>query len=257
MVKDEADVVAATVGHMLTQVDEVLVLDNGSTDGTRDILADLGVKVYDDPDPAYYQSVKMSRLAATAHDQGASWVVPFDADEWWWSPWGTVAEVLRAHEDTYGIVQAVLFDFMATGFDPPEEQVPDPTVRLQWRRRDELELSKVACRVAPGLVIEQGNHWARHRVPARFTEERPLAVRHYPYRSVGQFIRKVRNGAAAYAATEGLPEEMGGHWRQWGRFDDEQLADVFHTWYYRATPNEDAVVGGEVLPALVKDPLRR
>jgi glycosyltransferase involved in cell wall biosynthesis len=255
MVKDEADVVAATAGNMLAQVDEVIVADNASTDGTRDILAGLDVTVVDDPDPAYYQSRKMSRLAAMALERGARWVVPFDADEWWCSPWGTLAEVLAKHDPDYGIVKADVYDFVATGWDPPEFEVPDPTRRLQWRRREPLELNKVACRAVCGLVIEQGNHWARHPVPARFTDHSPLLVRHYPYRSVDQFVRKVRNGAAAYRATEGLDAEMGGHWRRWGEFDDEQLGDVFRKWFWRAVPNQNITIEGEYQHALVKDTL--
>ena len=82
-----------------------------------------------------------------------------------------------------------------------------------------------------------------------------LSVRHYPYRSVEQLIRKVRNGAAAYAATEGLAADMGGHWRQWGEFSDEQLREVFVTWYWRRRPDRAVSIEGEHQPPLVWDPL--
>src|SRR5690242_16616279 len=92
MVKDEADIVADTVEATLREVDAMIVADNGSTDGTREILADLPVTVIDDPDPAYYQSVKMTELAAQAADAGADWVLPIDADERWYSPHGRIAD---------------------------------------------------------------------------------------------------------------------------------------------------------------------
>jgi glycosyltransferase involved in cell wall biosynthesis len=236
---------------MLTQVDEVIVADNGSTDGTRDILAQLPVRIVDDPDVAYYQSRKMSALAALAHTAGADWVVPFDADEIWTSQWGRLADILEQHSPDYGLVTATLYDHVATGVDEPED---DPVRRILWRRRNPLELCKVAARTADGLVIEQGNHWARHPIPARFTDKPALLVHHFPYRSVDQLIRKVRNGAQAYAATSGLPEQAGAHWRQWGDLSDEQIGDLFRKWYWRADPRCDVTIDGEYQHALIRDP---
>lgn len=251
MVKDEADIIAITVRHMLTQVDHVIIADNGSSDGTRDILTGLDVELVDDPDPAYYQSAKMGALAARAHEQGATWIVPFDADELWTCRWGTISDVLAAHEADYGIVTAELFDHVATGEDLDE---PDPVRRMPWRRANPLPLPKVACRAALGLVIEQGNHWATYPIPARATASPAFSVHHYAYRSPEQVIRKVRNGAAAYAATTGLPAEVGAHWRQWATWSDEQLTDLFYTWYWRKVPWDPVVIDGEEQGPLVYDP---
>ena len=63
MVKNEADVIETTIRHIAAHVDHVIVADNGSTDGTRELLDELPCEVIDDPDPAYYQSRKMSALA--------------------------------------------------------------------------------------------------------------------------------------------------------------------------------------------------
>ena len=41
MVRDEEDIIGATVRHLLGQVDAVLIADNRSIDGTRDVLADI------------------------------------------------------------------------------------------------------------------------------------------------------------------------------------------------------------------------
>lgn len=241
-VKDEADIIAATVTHMLTQVDHVIVEDNGSTDGTIEILEQLDVEVLHDSTVGYYQSAAMSRLAAyAAHARGAAIVVPFDADEVWYSPFGRIADVL-GEQGAASIFPAELFDHVATGEDP---DVADPVRRIGWRRTAPAVLAKVAVRPYPRVTIHQGNHGADHGA----TIAGLLVVRHYPYRSAEQFVSKVRNGAAAYAATD-LPDDVGQHWRDYGRLLDAHgpsaIADVFRTYFSSAAPAGD--------PTLIFDP---
>lgn len=256
MVKDEADIVASTVAHMAGEVDHVIVADNLSTDGTRDILAGLPCTVVDDPEPGYYQSVKMTRLANLAAEMGADWIVPFDADEWWYSPHGRILDVLAHLRPHHTIAVAHLFDHMVTGIDGDN---PDPVKRLTWRREEALPLVKIAFRWKPGVTVDQGNHNATYADPEdhRVVLDR-LMIRHFPYRSLAHFLRKVRNGAAAYAATTGLAPDAGVHWRQWGeileRDGEDAVADIFRTWYCRHDPMVGLTIGGEWQPPLVNDP---
>jgi len=238
-VKDEADIIAATVAHMLTQVDHVIVEDNASTDGTIEILEQLDVQLQHDPTVGYYQSAAMTRLAEQAAvDHHADVIVPFDADEIWYSPFGRVADVLAEHAHLVTIFTAELYDHVATAYDTPG---PDPVARIGWRRRAAAALPKVAVAVRPGLTIHQGNHGASIAGTA-LSLDGLLVVRHFPYRCVDQFVGKVRNGAVAYAATD-LPEDAGKHWRDYGRLLHAQgpgaIADVFHTYFWSAAPAED------------------
>jgi hypothetical protein len=263
MVRDEADIVGTTVAHMLTQVDAVIVADNLSSDRTRWILDELAagsdgrLTVRFDADPAYTQSAKMTNLAhEAARIYGADWIVPFDADEVWYSPHGTLTEILEAVPPLWHVVPAVLWDHVATGVDPDH---PDPVVRLGYHRREPGPMPKVAARYHPDLVIEQGNHGAHYTIqPARYLGAE-LVIRHFPYRSVEQFVRKVRNGAAAYrAAGDSQPMDAGAHWRQRGDLLDgsgeEAVADIFRRWYWRADPDEFVKIEGEEQRPLMYDP---
>ena len=257
MVKDEADVIEQTVRHMKAQCDEVVVADNMSTDGTYEILRDLGVTVIRDPEKAYYQSRKMSDLAQRCREAGATWVVPFDADEIHMSSQGTIRDVLGTLPADVLISEAPLFDHVATGKDEGGTTLK----RMTYRRAAPAPLRKIAVRAVEGVTIHQGNHSAEFPgIASPKTVTNLIQVRHFPYRSVEQFVSKVRNGAAAYAASD-LPETAGAHWRQYGRILDERgeegIAEIFHTWFYRENPDIEAVIGSEQQPPLVCDPCPR
>lgn len=256
MVKDEADVVFDTVSRMMEQVDLVIVADNQSTDGTREILDQFpNLVVIDDHDPAYYQSRKMTGLAQHAADMGAEWVIPFDADEVWLSAVGDMRHTFANLPPEALIAEATLVDHVATAADPP-----GPPIRsMHWRRAMQAPLRKVAVRTHPGLQIHQGNHSATFKgVRHPLTVTGQLEVRHFPYRSPEQLIRKARNGGAAYAASD-LPKDVGAHWRGYARILEEQgeqaLREVFFKWYYRENPEDAVVIDGERQDALVCDPL--
>lgn len=242
MVRDEADVIAGTLRHMADEVDHLIVADNRSTDGTRDILyqlaRELPLTVVDDPDPAYYQSVKMSALASKAASMGAVWVVPFDADEIWFGP-SRIRTVLAGLD--CDIAQAKLFNHFCTGIDGAGD---DPFRTMVWRHPDPAPLPKVAFRWKPGAVIHQGNHGVNLPSGGR-TLHGVLEIRHFPYRSAAQFVRKAVNGAAAYARTD-LPAEQGAHWRMYGKHAEqhgvEALEDVFRENFWHLLPEHDNLV---------------
>ena len=232
MAKNNADIIKQTTEQMLTQVDHVIIMDNNSTDGAREILEGLPITLLDDPDPAYYQSKKMTALAKVAKNMGAEWIVPFDSDEIWYSPFGTIKEVLEDTAPQWLAVAANLYDHVTSNEDDTTEL--NPVKRIGWRRADKGLLPKIACRWREDLIIGQGNHSALYSGGATVKPDL-LVVRHYPYRSHAQFIKKVRDGVAAYAATD-LPENSGAHWKDYGRlletYGEAGLIEVYDTWFH-------------------------
>lgn len=219
MVRDEEDVIGRTIGHLLAEgVDLVIVADNLSTDGTRDILEgfDDRVMILEDPTVGYYQADKMTRLAAMAYGEGADWVLPCDADEIFYDPAGaTLAERFADADPRVGTVEIRGWDHIATRADIPGH----PFDRITHRRPEYQTFPKVAFRAHPDAKLAMGNH----SVECPGIVAHDLAYRHFQYRSLKQMTRKLRNGATAYEATN-LPDYEGAHWRQGGNLTEVQLS---------------------------------
>lgn len=234
MVKDEADIIAHTIAHLDGQgVTGILVADNLSTDGTYEQISALRTRceliVQRDYETGYYQSRKMTVLAQTAFAHGADWVIPFDADELWYSTTGSLHDAFPPTK--IDCIRASLHNYFPTKHD--NEHEPNPFLRITYRDPEPAALPKVAIRRRPDVVIEQGNHDANGSPPFSKAPA-PLEVAHYPWRTAEQYEHKIRNGAAAYRKTD-LADHIGAHWRQHGTLLDREgsaaLRVVFETYF--------------------------
>jgi len=219
MVRDEADIIGACVQNLLSQCDAVVVADNLSVDGTRDILDAIDnpkLHVLDDHVLAYEQSTKMTNLANTYASCG-DWVIPFDADELWHNV--TLLPEVDAH-----VVIAPVRRFIPT---PHDSDNPNPVERLTRYVAGYDGSTKIAYRWQAGAVIGQGNHNVTGAGPN--VQRGPLTIDHYQYRSLEQVKRKVRQGSAAYQAST-QPDDQGVHWRELAAMTDDELAAWWHNY---------------------------
>lgn len=246
-VKDEIDVISSVLNHLATEnFDGILIADNNSSDGTMHVLDEFHdtchassspldwrpfVAIFEDHDVGYYQAEKMTALADMARSAyKADWVVPVDADEIWFAHGQPLGDYLRSLPGQVDSVRARLFNHFPTSSD---SQISDPITRITRRDPDPAPLPKVAIRWRSGMKIHQGNHGVDGSVNQIDGE---LEIRHFPWRTFRQFAKKVRNGARAYAATD-LPEEMGGHWRGYGRVLEEHgeaalRSEIWDRWFF-------------------------
>jgi hypothetical protein len=263
LVRDEADIVAATLEHHLAAgVDFVVATDNGSVDGTTEILEryrDAGVlELRHEPSHDYEQSrwvTAMARRAAESH--GADWVINGDADEFLWP--GTapgiaptsISDALAAVDGRSGTVEMIRDNLVAD----PGRGGPWPSTHVL---RDTLSLSargtrignKVCHRADPGVTVGVGNHNATGDALGGLAAGRPLRILHVPDRGLAQFTRKVANAGAAFAANTRLDPGIGWHMRE-----DYQLlldGELARTWA-RRQPDAAAVAAGLAEGTLVRD----
>jgi hypothetical protein len=87
-VKNEIDVIEAFTRHTLAFVNRLVILDNGSRDGTLEVLRCLekefdSLEVVEDTSLGKYQARRMTRLLReyALGRYRADWVLPLDADE--------------------------------------------------------------------------------------------------------------------------------------------------------------------------------
>jgi hypothetical protein len=237
MVRDEIDILPYTLAHLVSEgVTGLIVADNGSTDGTREWLYDASfdckLMIVHDDEVGYYQSRKMTALAQMAVAQGADWIIPFDADELWFSVKDrSLHASLCLFADDIDALQVRLCNYFPTSDDDEDET--NPFLRITHRDRALAPLSKVIVLARPDVTILQGNHNATGAEPF-LVSPAPIQIAHFPWRSPEQFVRKVRNGAEAYRASD-LPVDSGAHWRQYGEILDSQgpeaVIAIYHEWF--------------------------
>ncbi len=89
LVRDEEDIIADNIRFHMTQgVETFIVTDNGSVDGTREILeslrGEIDIEIIDEASHTIDQDLWMTRMACRLREQGrADWVILGDADEFW------------------------------------------------------------------------------------------------------------------------------------------------------------------------------
>lgn len=252
MVKDEEDIIYNSILHMAEEgVDVIIVADNMSTDKTAlelqkavDVLhgGSCELLIVEDSEKAYYQSDKMTGLAHLARTRyGAEWIIPFDADELWYHPAGKVGDILRSYSDDVHVVLADLYNYFPGALDGVGN---NPFQTMVWRQRERGALPKVAVRYHHDMVIEMGNHGVR--LPFQYKAITGMQIGHFPYRSWAQFLRKVKNGAAAYKLTN-LDKQYGAHWRgyqetidRWG--EDVLRKEVFEKYFWFFSPIDNGMI---------------
>jgi 2-polyprenyl-3-methyl-5-hydroxy-6-metoxy-1,4-benzoquinol methylase len=258
LARDEADVIEPMLDcHLALGVDFVIATDNGSVDGTTEILQRYerqGVlRLIHQPEKDYQAPrwvTRMARLAATDH--AADWVINADADEFWWPREGDLKSALGSIPWDFWLVAAHRYNFVVR----PEDSRPFHD-RMRWRRTDSmaedgrLMTVKVCHRADPTVEVAVGNH-AVSGVPSQALDDGRIEILHYPHRSFDQYDTKIGQGAAALMRNAELGPEIGYHWRRAHEVRARgELRHTWDTWVY-----DDERVASALASAVVVEDLR-
>jgi FkbM family methyltransferase len=249
--RDEADIIRENLSyHLHHGVDAFVIMDNGSIDGTRDLLVEfekLGVTtIVDQPMHIKAQGQWMTELAGMARDKyQPDWVIANDADEFWIADNGNIRTTLMhsAEGKQVGWCTVPRFNMLLSRkllnksgkfwqitlcahnpYSYPSEYIgidkPSPPDNFfSYAVGD-----KVICRPQGLHSINHGNHSAEHSLPSA-GRMAGMHILHFPIRSYEQFIQKVKDHGSAYAANKEIPQDISWHLKRWYKLYQQGLLD--------------------------------
>jgi glycosyltransferase involved in cell wall biosynthesis len=194
---NEADIVEAFVRHTGALVDHHILLDNGSTDATLDILKSLyieglSLEVHHSAKVAFAEAEQNNYLFLLAAGlRGADWVMPLDTDEFVDTPDDGTALRTALSVDSPDAFKVRVREFVASPDDDSGELLVTARIIRARAPTDNLKV------IARGSLLQRGARlWAGgHSV--RFGEEEVPWQRldgtvyaHYAARSAWQWLSK-------------------------------------------------------------------
>ncbi|SFL66527.1 Glycosyltransferases involved in cell wall biogenesis [Methanobrevibacter olleyae] len=201
MVKNEEDIIESFIRYNLNILDEMIILDNGSTDSTLKILKnlkdeDLPLTVLIDEDRYYNQDIKMTKLLYLAFDKyNADIVCVLDADEFISSDNSNPRDILQ-NIDCNKYYQVKWQTYIPTKYDDYNiDFIPSRINHIRDEKFDRLYKVIVPKEVIKNrnISIEMGNH---NLVNINLEPDRSLDLKiaHFPLRSKEQCMSKILVG---------------------------------------------------------------
>lgn len=248
LTRDEEDIIAANLEFHLSQgVDFIIATDNGSVDGTIDILRDYeraGVlHLIHEPGNDFSQGVWVTRMARLADiEYGADWVINSDADEFWWPRVGTLLTCLEGVPGNIDAIVARRHNFLRLPSHPGSffEQLILRHVTSTNALGEPLP-PKICHRARPDAIVHQGNHTVEWLGKKGSLDDDRIEILHCPIRTYEQFENKILKGGQAYQRNT-QPGPVYGH--VWRKLLKRHQAGEFPAVYRELVPDDREIERG-------------
>ncbi len=257
LVRDEEDILRENLAfHLARGVDEIVLMDNLSADGTADIAREFERAGYLhymlQPQDDYSQGRWVTQMARRAiHELHADWVINSDADEFWWPHAGSIKDALASVPADAVAASAERTNFVARAESKgPFWRTMNVRRAVSLNALGESLPGKVAHRALSDVVVQQGNHAVFTGGAAALCAPAPMTILHFPVRSRAQFFNKIAKGGAAYQRNRELSDTVGETWRYlYALYIDGKLDEAFE----REALTDEQIARGLAAGTLVRD----
>ena len=239
LVKNEIDVIEKNINfHSSIGIDNFVIMDNNSTDGTREKLEELSKKfeiTIIDEKGVYNQAkwmTKLSNIAKTKYNP--KWLIPNDADEFWKPTGGDIKKILPNDKYVLTVNRFNMITYEGLdSFENSEYRVENPVFYRKDTQLSTQNISMILTKISPKVIIRPkgliwirgGNHKALHlgnikdyfKHYDKIKRFKDIEVFHFPIRSFEQFKRNIENRKILLQKKA----KMGPHYRRWVKLLDE------------------------------------
>ncbi len=231
LVRDEEDILEQNICHHLNSgVDWIRVTDNGSVDGTIDILEKYKRMKYLDytieNEHTYEQDRWVSKMAQHEIENGADYLIHSDTDEMWLATDGNLRDVVLGVKDVAYVkvinyLPPPILDNLEFNFGNFKYVVSNPLENPYDFNK--MESNKFLLYESPPKIITSnrysqiwyGNHLVKGVVKNEWEILRNISIHHFSIRSYQHFEKKVVNGGSSYEINPLKDPNIGWHWKKW------------------------------------------
>lgn len=225
MIKNESDIIESFIRYHANIFDEMIVLDNGSSDESKQIIENLQsenlpVTLIEDDDAYYNQNEKLTRLMKKAFEEfSADLLCPLDVDEFLCCDTKNPREILEnLDESSYYLIKWETY--VATAKDDPAIKfIPERITHMRDEKLDSFYKIAVPKDIAVNceISLQVGSHDLIFENPQEIITPQiidDLKIAHFPLRSVEQCMSKILVGWPNMISKNVENSDLGFHWKK-------------------------------------------